>query len=302
MLVTTQNVREMDRGMSKAFENGRGRAQPWYTKVATVVPSSHESQVFPFGARVGKMREWKGPRIAKQLSNYEYVLVNKTFESTIEVPVNAFEDDTLGVHLSPMSELGHGAAKWPDYQVKDRMQNGKSGTASLGFDGQPFFSTTHDLNPEGDQSNLFTTLPLNAANLETVVIAMRQFKDEVGEVMGAGRLTLVIPPNLELTAKSIVGAALIADSGAGVTNVMQNYVDIMVLDELENEPTTWYVADFTKGLKPFLFQQRMAPKMTSRTGLESDNVFERDMFEWGTKARGVAGYGPWWLCSRCEAT
>lgn len=298
-MLTTANVREMDRGMNKAFEQGRGRAKPWYSKVATVVPSSHESQIFPFGARVGKMREWKGPRVAKQLANYEYVLVNKTFEETVEVPVNAFEDDTLGVHLSPMEELGHGAMKWPDYQVKGAMQNGKVAT---GFDGQAFFSATHDLNPAGNQSNLFTSSALSAAKLETVATAMRSYTDEVGEHLGLGRLTLVCAPGLQLTAQEILNSTIVDGTAHGSkTNVMQNFCDLLVLDELDNEPTTWYLCDLTKGIKPFLFQRRMAPKITSRTGLESDNVFERDMFEWGTKARGVAGYGPWWLAARCEA-
>lgn len=299
MLPSKPNIRELDRGMNKAFENGRGRAQPWYTSVATVTPSSHRSEVYPFGARVGKMRKWVGNRVAKQLSNFEYVLVNETYEETIEVPVDAWEDATLGQYLQPMDELGYGASKWPDELVKFRMQNGKSGAASLGFDGQPFFSTTHDLNPDGNQSNLFTALPLNATNLETVAVAMRQFKDEVGNLMGAGRLTLIVPPNLELTAKSIVNTALV---NGGDTNVMQNYVDVLVLDELEDEPTTWYLADLTKSLKPFIFQRRMAPSMTSKISDDDDNVFDLDVFRWGTKARGVAGYGPWWLCSRVEAT
>lgn len=298
MLLTTANVREMDRGMNKAFEKGRGRAEPWYTKVATVVPSSHESQVFPFGKRVAGMREWKGPRVAKQLDNFEYVLVNKTFEETVEVPVNAFEDDTVGVHLSPMEELGYGGTKWPDTQVKARIQGGKSGSASIGFDGLPFFSTAHDLSDAGNQSNLFTTTALNETNLEAVSVAMASYVDEVGDLMGVNAQTLIIPRQLEMAARKIVNASL---TGGGNSNVFNNYKEILVLDELNDEPDVWYLADLSRGIKPFLFQRRMAPKITSRTGLDSDNVFERDVFQWGTKARGVAGYGPWWLCSRCEA-
>mgnify|MGYP003630068064 CR=1 FL=1 len=57
----------------------------------------------------------------------------------------------------------------------------------------------------------------------------------------------------------------------------------------------WYLIDDTRVIRPIIFQNREAAKITPKTSLTDDNVFERDEFVWGAKRRCAAGFGAWQL-------
>ncbi|TRD18341.1 Mu-like prophage major head subunit gpT family protein [Palleronia caenipelagi] len=63
----------------------------------------------------------------------------------------------------------------------------------------------------------------------------------------------------------------------------------------------WYLIDTTRSMKPLIFQDREAPKITPKTSLTDDNVFERDEFLWGAKRRCAAGFGAWQLIHASKA-
>jgi phage major head subunit gpT-like protein len=267
----------------------------FYDKVSMTINSTHKTEVNSFMKRLLGMREWIGPRVKQNLSNFEYLLTNKKYEDTLSVPVDDIADDSLGVYDIMFQEFGAAIAKWPDQLMKPTIQGGKVGT---GFDGKPFFGTTHDLDPAGNQSNLFTGTALSATNFNTVRSAMVSYTGEDGELLAAMPNTLVVPPQLVNTAREIVNAGLV---GGGNTNTQQGAAQILEIPELANEPTVWYLMDLSSPVKPFIFQQRMAPQMVAKTDLSSENVFNDDELVWGAKARGTTGYGPWWLAARCEA-
>lgn len=57
----------------------------------------------------------------------------------------------------------------------------------------------------------------------------------------------------------------------------------------------WYLIDDTRAIKPVIFQDREAAKITPKTSLTDENVFSRDEFVWGAKRRCAAGFGAWQL-------
>lgn len=295
MLITTANIAALDKGFSKIFRSAYDGTPEFGDRIATTIPSTHKTEVHGWMQRILKMREWIGPRLIQNLNTHEYVLVNKTYENTVGVEVNDIEDDSLGVYDPLFSEMGRQSRKWKDQLLKTVLQNGTSG---LGFDGQAFFSSTHDLDPAGNQSNNFTSSALSATNFDTVWANMAALTGEDGEPLGVMPNLLVVPPQLAKEAKEIVAAEYV---GGGDTNVLKGIVEVMVVPELANEATTWYLMDTTKGINPFIFQLRKAPQLTQMTKMDDPNVFHEDKFLWGVKARGVAGYGPWWLCARSIA-
>lgn len=295
MLITTATVQALNRGFSKVFEKAYRDTPEFGSRIAMTIPSTHGTEVHSFMKRILAMREWVGPRLIDNLSNHEYVLTNKTYEKTIGVPVNDIEDDSLGVYDIKFQELARVAKKWPDQLLKTVLQNGTSG---LGFDGQAFFSSTHDLDPAGNQSNNFTSTALSATNVNTVWSAMAAYTGEDGEPLGVNGSLIVVPPQLRKTAKEIAAAEYV---GGGNTNVQKGEFEVLVVPELANEATTWYLMDTATPVKPLIFQLRQAPKLTPKISDSDENVFNQDQYLWGAKARGVAGYGPWWLAARCIA-
>ncbi|GHC22328.1 head protein [Gemmobacter nanjingensis] len=57
----------------------------------------------------------------------------------------------------------------------------------------------------------------------------------------------------------------------------------------------WYLIDDTRPIKPFIFQDRSAARITPKTNLNDDNVFFQDEFIWGAKRRCATGFGAWQL-------
>lgn len=55
----------------------------------------------------------------------------------------------------------------------------------------------------------------------------------------------------------------------------------------------WMLLDTTRPLKPFVFQQRLSPKLQLMTDPKDEGVFMRDAYRYGIKARGEAGFGFW---------
>lgn len=57
----------------------------------------------------------------------------------------------------------------------------------------------------------------------------------------------------------------------------------------------WYLIDDSRPIMPIIFQDREPAKITAKTSLTDDNVFNNDEFVWGAKRRCAAGFGAWQL-------
>lgn len=64
----------------------------------------------------------------------------------------------------------------------------------------------------------------------------------------------------------------------------------------------WYVFDTNLPVKPLIWGERVAPKMTPRTDPADPFVFDKDEHLWGVRARGGAGYGLWQGAYKSKST
>src|SRR6478609_2951405 len=292
MLVTKAAIQQLQVGFSALYRKGWNITTPKLVGLATEVPSTTRTNTYGWMGRLLNMRKWDGPRVIQNLNTFAYQLENEPYELTVGVDRDDIEDDQLGVYNPLFDELGRNGVKWPDQVLKTALQ---AGTTNLGFDGVAMFSTAHPLNPAGNQSNNFTTTPLNATNFSTVRAAMAAYTGEDGEPLGVNGNVLIVPPALEDTANTIVTAEY---GTSGSTNVQRGQATVVVVPELANQPTTWYLADNNNAIKGLVWQLRKAPQFVSKTELTDDNVFFQKQFIWGIDAHGVAGYGPWFLLAR----
>ena len=206
--------------------------------------------------------------------------------------------------------MGQQAKKWPDDVLVSLMQ---SGISTACYDGQNFFDPSHPVavgnTSAGTYQNNFTSTPLNATNYQLVRQAMASYVGEDGKPLMIQPRTLIVPPQLEIQAKQIVSASMIAPSGAfGInaasgmqTNVLVGTADVVVIPELANDPTTWYLADNTHPVRALIWQLRKAPEMVSLTGATDSNVFYRRKYVYGIYSRGNAGFGLPFLMARATS-
>lgn len=293
------------------FQNIYQDTPTYYQRIATETTSTTSTTRHPFMDRLQEMREWIGERQVQNIVARVQELTNRLFENTVRVKRTDLEDDNISLFAPLFTEMGRTAKIWPDKLVTDVL---KGAEAIKSYDGQNFFDTSHPVNPEGAtsavQSNLFHGLPLTADNLAMVRAAMASYKTRDNVPMELNPDLLVVPPQLEYAARKILFGELIGSAiptginlngAAATSNVLRGVMDLLVMPRLADRPNEWYCMCTNHAVKPFIFQLRTAPDFTFLNRPEDSNVFLRDEYIFGVRARGNAGVGPYFLAAKAEA-
>ena len=127
-------------GFSAAFQAGLAMAQPMYGRVATKVTSTTKTQEYGWLGQVPGFREWMGDRVINGMARHGYALTNKSYENTIGVDRDDYEDDNLGTYAPMFQNFGYTATVFPDQLVWPLL---KAGFSTNCYDGQYFFDTDH---------------------------------------------------------------------------------------------------------------------------------------------------------------
>jgi phage major head subunit gpT-like protein len=282
-------------------------------QMAEVVTLTTKTTVFPIKGTVARMREWVGPRMARQLQNYGFSATAAKYEDTVEVNVTDIEDDQYGLYTGAFADLGDAASYLPWDSVMTKF---KAGSTDLCYDGVAYFSASHPKNPfDGTsdvQANLSTSKSLNATNLASEVTAMTQLTDGYGNLLRVRPTHLVVPEALRKTGRELVEMPthIVFNTGsnenyaAAPANALQGTLQLMVLPDLDGgtngSATSWYLADYGKRLKPFFWGWRTRPVMQPPS-MNQHAEFNEDKLVYGVRARGAAGYGMWQLVRKMTA-
>lgn len=155
MIVTTGALRAVYVGFRTEFQNAFAGVEPRWATVATQVPSVTRSNQYGWLGSFPQVREWIGDRVVNNLSQSDYTIKNRDFESTIAVDRNDIEDDTFGIYKPVVQEFGRSAATFPDELVYGLLA---AGWTTKCFDGQYFFDTDHPvLAADGSEASYANT-------------------------------------------------------------------------------------------------------------------------------------------------
>ena len=142
MIITPQSLRGIYIGFNTIFNKALEEAKPLYTEVATITPSTTDSETYAWLNDIPSMREWVGEREVQNISASGYTIKNKPFESTFGINREEFDDDRLGVYSPIIQEYAQNAVNYIDDLVFGLL---KRGFINLCFDGKPFFSDSHEI-------------------------------------------------------------------------------------------------------------------------------------------------------------
>ena len=137
MMITPQNLRGIYVGFNTIFNKALGDYKPLYPEIATVTPSTTDTETYAWLGDIPGMREWIGEREIQNLTASEYTIKNKSYEATIGIDRDVIEDDRIRLWSSNISALAQNAAKNPDKLIFRLLAEGFT---SKCFDGNPFFS------------------------------------------------------------------------------------------------------------------------------------------------------------------
>ena len=287
MIVNSVALQSIFKGFKTLFNEAFAGAKPLYEKVATVVPSTAKSEEYGWLGAFPRLRKWVGDRVINSLAAHGYTIKNESWEATVEVDRDDIEDDAYGVYTPMIKELGRSAATHPDEVVFGLLA---SGFAQPCYDGQYFFDTDHK-DEEGPVQSNKGTKALSAESYSAARAQMMGLLDAKSTPLGIVPTLLVVPPQLEETARKILFADIIANN----TNVLKNTAELLVVPWLAKNPTAWFLFDNSRAIKPLIFQQRKKPEFVSMDSVTDANVFMKKQYLYGADCRDNAGFGLWQL-------
>ena len=308
MQITPQALRDLRVAINLLFTSARNSTPAVYTDIASRVTAAAKTISFPSHASTRKLRRWEGERKVVNGKAYDYRVTAEKFELTMDIPVEEIEDDNIGAYNAMVMDMGEQVALWPDDLVFEALLAGQT---ELAYDGKAFFADDHALKAGSTIDNLQTSTALTKSNLAGLIELMLGWVGEDGRSLRVRPNLLVVPPALQEEALAIINSDILAQvfgsntAAAGETNTMKGRLTVKVYPELGasagGSDTAYYLMDTTRPIKPLVFVERAAPKMTFKNADDDDNVFWDDKVVFGVRARGAAGYGPFHLALKAIA-
>lgn len=145
------NLQILTQAFNAAFLQGLTGVQPTWNMIATQVNSTTAEEKYAWMGDTFAIREWLGDRRVQALKQYDYAIRNKTYEGTVEVPLETIEDDQFGVYAPRFSMMGDESARFPDRLIYALIAAGFSTPC---YDGQNFFDTDHPVGQQGAEASV----------------------------------------------------------------------------------------------------------------------------------------------------
>ena len=206
----------------------------------------------------------------------------KEYGAAVRIGIyDAAEDDT-GEFMAQAQEIGLAAARFPEEQMIDALNNGIASYTM--YDGQPLFSSTHSRN--GNAYDNLLAGALDAPNLQAARTAMARFPTDKNEPSNIIPSDLVVPMELGYQARQLINNTLSNVATIYTENVLQGIM-VMHEDARLTDPTDWFVMHTDEGLthKPFVHLQhrdfapmRIIPELDPNT--DAYKIF-REYRWWG---------------------
>ena len=147
-----------ERGIRGIFYDGLETTfdQTWASQIGIYMPSDTLEETHRWLGQTPGFREWVGGLQSRGMNDFEIKIRNRDFEDTINPSLHDWRRDKTGHIVRRIGELGQRANNhWDEIAVTDILEGNP-----LSYDGQNFFSATHQSGSAGVRSNLLTSADL----------------------------------------------------------------------------------------------------------------------------------------------
>lgn len=300
MKLTDSDLEALRVNLSLAFDQAFKGTPAWWSRVAMLNQTNEKTGRMGWLASLPQVRELVGDRVYQNFAERSYDIINRDRDLSVSIHRDQLDTNLLGGHASIFRAMGETAAKHPDKLIATLL---KDGEATLCFDGQYFFDTDHPVSLSNASLSTYSNYDssgkaLTLENYTAARAAMMGRKGENGEVLGVVPNLLVVPPQLEHIARQITMSDFIVNTAgatpaagaAPMTNVMKGTAEVLMIPELADEATTWYLLDCRGVVKPFVYQRRRTFNF-SLLGMDSEHFKKKSEVLIIGDASDAAGYG-----------
>lgn len=123
--------------------------------IAKLVTSSGPSNTYAWLTKFPAFREWVGSRLHKVVAERAYQVVNKKFETTVDVDVDDYDDDNMGQYGTLAESAGQASIDLKNDLIYQALADGFAGEC---YDGQYFFDTDHPVAANEDGTGAVTSV------------------------------------------------------------------------------------------------------------------------------------------------
>lgn len=232
------------------------------------------------------MRRWVGEKQFGAFRLYDKSIKTEPNEASFEIRRTDLSRDSIGVINKRIDTFITDQSDEFDYEVWDSLLSNPTG-----IDGVALLANSHPFGNGGTWDNLTGDALSHSAYVTAKSFGL-SLKHEHGRFLKIRYTDLFVGPDLEHTAKEIVGAdrtkavdAADAESGTriGVTtksNVYQGDVNVHVIEHFANgtNDTDWLLMDLSKPVKPMAIAVERDLEMIEQMAMDAEQRFLRDVF------------------------
>ena len=274
--------------ISEVFDQGQEEYVPGIS--ALLIKTTGVGGERHFGGKTGagrltRFEEGDDMSVGRRFKTYKTSIAYNFYGNALQVTKANIEDREFNDQLDEMKDLSV-AANFSQDEAGMQLFNGGFATTDtvrgykLNFYGDlvPTFSTVHPTVVPGasTQSNASSTsISFGYDNMETGKVAMTLQRTDDGVPLSlAGKITLVVPLNLEREARETIESTLVSENGNNAINVFRGTTDIVssvFLDTINGgSNTAWFLT--VPGRAKMYHEVRQAPQLEMETDILSKNV------------------------------
>jgi len=273
-MTRAQFISLLTEGLREVFFNQYKEPAPIYSQIFDVQSSKKYQEVLMSVSGLGML----APKAESEPITYEDITegYNKTFTHSafakgIRISRELMDDELYGTMKNMAKALAQAGKRRVEYDHA-YVFNNATGTGYTGGDGLALLSTSHTLAgvPGTTWSNYSASTDLSITSLQTAFTAMRRMKDDKGQLIMLTPATLLIPPELEMTAYEILesnGKPYTADNEV---NFFKGKLNVVVWPYI-TDTNCWFVLCNKSELAPVSYN-RVPMDVSRDTDFETDDL------------------------------
>jgi phage major head subunit gpT-like protein len=275
MLQSQQYGRLLEPGLRKIFLETYSEVPEQYSKVFNIQNSTKaiETDLRIGGFGLFEKKDSAGSvQYQDPAGTQSLQYIHEEFASGFTVERKLVDDEQYNQIGKFSAALGRAARATIETRAADVLN---TAFTTNGFDGVPLISATHKNLDGSTQSNQLVADALTGAtangqlsdkNLKAALVQMRAQKDDKGILIQTMPKILVVPPQLEYIAKTILQSSNLSaqGSGSGMTNdvnVLQSRLQVVVMDYFTYTASAgkypWLLIDPTVAQLNFFWRKKL---------------------------------------------
>lgn len=274
-------------GFREIFFQKFGERPPEYTELFNVLSSNRQyeddSYISGFGL-IPKKNEGVEMASDDVIQGFDKRYTHDTYALQYRITREMIEDELYGIIKKLPAALGRSMRITVETDAAN-VFNRAFNSSYTGGDGKELCATDHPLLDGSTQKNELTTpADLTAASLEQALIDIAATTDDRGLLVHLVPQKLVVPPNLEWTARKLLNSTLDPDSANNAINPAKNQLQLVV-NHFLTDTDAWFILCDSHELNWFW---RVKPDHMQ------DNDFGTQDAKFAVRARWSRGWSmPW---------